>query len=130
MEILPTLTLDDILARARPWPPTGVYFLIADRKVVYVGRSIRGVARLLEHQEKLFDSWAFVPCAEQDLIGWERYYTHLFAPPLNRMNMPTPAAPKVRRCLTSVQEAQLEARQRRAFFRAASLLQSAKGRGD
>jgi excisionase family DNA binding protein len=76
----------DILKAANPWPRTGcgIYFLICDGQIVYVGKSINVVARIAQHAaEKTFDSWAWVACAKSRLDRTERAYIDALMPKLN-----------------------------------------------
>jgi hypothetical protein len=80
-------SVEDILARAIPSHPVmcGIYFLIRDSKVVYVGQSLHVEARLATHAlQKQFDSWAWIPCDIEDLISVERAYLDIFLPEDNK----------------------------------------------
>lgn len=62
----------------------GVYFLIHEKKVVYVGQSINVFSRIFTHtQSKEFDSYVFVPCDKDMLDKLESLYIHFLSPPLN-----------------------------------------------
>lgn len=66
----------------------GVYFLIRNDEVVYVGQSRNILARVIQHAEgedsflpdKVFDSYWFIECAEPDLDGLERKWIEFFDP--------------------------------------------------
>jgi hypothetical protein len=80
MDILPVET---ILAGAIPAQPvkTGIYFLIKDNKVIYVGQSRNITCRLAGHaQSKTFDSWYWIPCEVERLNEVERVYIRTLLP--------------------------------------------------
>lgn len=64
---------------------SGVYFLIQDARVVYVGQSVNVYARIMAHKEsaKAFDRWAAIPCRKDQLDLIESLYIHLFRPAYN-----------------------------------------------
>ncbi len=66
---------------------TGVYFLVKDLEVVYVGQTTNFLYRLYRHQQsgRTFDSFAFIPCREEDLDGLESAYIAALQPRQNRM---------------------------------------------
>lgn len=76
---------EDIVAQAQPWENcSGVYFLINNGKVVYVGQSVNVFARMMYHQNgRKFDSFAYVPCATKHLDVLESLYIHCLRPPEN-----------------------------------------------
>lgn len=63
----------------------GVYFLIKDGEVIYVGQSINVQERLSKHvmQGKVFDQYTIVECDVDELDLIESYYIHLFRPRQN-----------------------------------------------
>lgn len=62
----------------------GVYFLIKDQKVIYVGQSVDIFRRISNHATKIdFDRIAYEPCKEQYLDWLESVYIHFLQPPLN-----------------------------------------------
>lgn len=74
----------EIVAAARPWESaTGVYFLVADDEVVYVGQSTNVYVRLSQHKDKQFIKYAFVPCDKAALDKLESLYIHCLRPRLN-----------------------------------------------
>jgi hypothetical protein len=78
------LTEEDIVNGSAPWTlSTGVYFLINDDKVVYVGQSVNVYARIASHHDKPFNKFAFIPCEPKVLDGLESLYIHVFRPLLN-----------------------------------------------
>jgi hypothetical protein len=67
---------------------SGVYFLVKDGIVVYVGQSTNVEKRLINHKhsEKQFDSFRVISCAENLLLYYERRWIKRFKP---IYNMPT-----------------------------------------
>jgi hypothetical protein len=76
---------EDIVRASLPWEKSsGVYFLIADREVVYVGQSVNVYSRIDEHAKgKKFDRYAYVPCPIEMLDKLESLYIHCLRPRLN-----------------------------------------------
>jgi hypothetical protein len=65
----------------------GIYFLIADDELKYVGQSINVEARVAVHKnERDFDRWYWVPCSSYQLNKMERLYIDRFLPPWNMDN--------------------------------------------
>jgi hypothetical protein len=74
----------EIVRAANPYElATGVYFLVGGDKVVYVGQSVNVYARIAYHTDKVFDSFAFIPCDKDMLNSLESLYIHVLRPPLN-----------------------------------------------
>jgi hypothetical protein len=74
----------EIVGAANSWElATGVYFLVGGDKVVYVGQSVNVYARIAYHTDKVFDSFAFIPCGKEMLDSLESLYIHVLRPPLN-----------------------------------------------
>lgn len=72
----------------------GVYFLVKEGAVVYVGQSVNVHARIAQHrQQKEFDRFGFVPCDESALDVLESLYIHVLRPTLNGMQSGAPCAP-------------------------------------
>lgn len=78
-------THDEIVAQAHPLVPIcGVYFLVKDGRVVYVGQSVNIVARLGTHlKQKDFDSSCYIAAGPHELDFIESFYIHLLRPELN-----------------------------------------------
>ena len=75
---------EEIVNAANTWElATGVYFLIDSGKVVYVGQSVNIYARIASHHDKVFDSFAFIPCNKKTLDSLESLYIHILRPALN-----------------------------------------------
>lgn len=86
--VVPTETLsrEEIAKAAAPVPTfgCGIYFLMKDGEIVYVGQSVNVLSRLTHHlPEKAFDAWHWIPCDRGALDQLERRYIDLFLPPLN-----------------------------------------------
>lgn len=62
----------------------GVYFLIRQGEIVYVGQSRNVFYRVPQHTSRKVDRWAFVPCEPEDLNVVESLYIHLIRPEDNR----------------------------------------------
>lgn len=65
---------------------SGVYFLVRNGRVIYVGQSTNVYGRVYYHmsqREKPFDSWCFVPCPPDRLDLIESLYIHSLKPKLN-----------------------------------------------
>lgn len=68
-------------------PVSGVYFLISEGEIVYVGRSINVPSRVNAHLKKgkiKFDAWRMIHCKIEELDDIESSYIMLIRPPLNR----------------------------------------------
>ena len=63
---------------------SGVYFLLQDDKVVYVGQSVNVLQRLIQHLQapgaKVFNRWCFIPVPQEQLNAQEQHYIGLFTP--------------------------------------------------
>lgn len=67
---------------------TGIYFLIRDKKIVYVSRTKDFLQSILKHifeNEKAFDSYSIIEVDESDLIAVEHFYILKFDPEYNRI---------------------------------------------
>lgn len=61
----------------------GVYFLIKDNEIVYIGQSINIASRITQHRDKEFDSVSYVACHRSELDVLESLYILAYKPPLN-----------------------------------------------
>ena len=61
----------------------GVYFLIKDSEIVYIGQSINIASRITQHRDKEFDSVSYVACHRSELDILESLYILAYKPPLN-----------------------------------------------
>lgn len=59
---------------------TGVYVLIYEHKIIYVGSTTRWPHRLLEHKKILFDNARLFECEEKDLLRNETRFIKFFRP--------------------------------------------------
>lgn len=48
---------------------TGVYFLMKDKQIVYVGKTENGISRIFAHKDKDFDSYSFFK-TEKSQLDW------------------------------------------------------------
>lgn len=78
-------TEEEIVDASEKWDGvSGVYFLISNGRVVYVGQSVNVYTRIFSHQTfKQFDRFAFIPCKPNMLNRVESLYIHVLRPPLN-----------------------------------------------
>ncbi len=78
-------TETEIVEVSQPFQPLcGIYFLVADNRVVYVGQSVNVSGRIGQHATfKKFDRVAFVACEKNQLNILESLYIHILRPPLN-----------------------------------------------
>lgn len=84
---LPLLSLDEVIARAVSMPKKhcGIYFLIRNGRVTYVGQTVNILTRISSHAlAKRFDSWSWIPCAKEELMAMERRYIETLKPTRNK----------------------------------------------
>lgn len=63
----------------------GIYFLIKNKEIVYIGRSINPKSRINKHQkEKDFDSYIIQPTFGKNAAKLEGKYINKFSPKLNK----------------------------------------------
>jgi hypothetical protein len=79
------LDKDEIVRRAKANAAvSGVYFLVKNNDIVYIGQSQNVHARLTAHGVlKEFDGFHVIPCPAQELLPLEASYIRKFNPPLN-----------------------------------------------
>lgn len=81
------LSEDFIVAQAVPFVEViGVYFLICDGKIVYIGQSVNIFKRLYEHkkdQTKIWDKYAYIECEAGELDIVEALYIFKYEPIYN-----------------------------------------------
>lgn len=68
------------------FPSSGVYFLLRGYEVIYIGKSRRVRRRVSQHRSTLpekFDSWRWIPCVDEMLLGTERLLIKALSPRLN-----------------------------------------------
>ncbi|MGA1385964.1 MAG: GIY-YIG nuclease family protein [Flavobacteriaceae bacterium] len=74
----------EIVQKSSPWNNfCGVYFLISNKKIVYVGQSKNVFARISAHKTKVFDSFALIQCDQNEIDVLESLYIHLLQPEQN-----------------------------------------------
>lgn len=73
----------------------GIYFLINNDRVIYIGQSVNVSARVSQHTttNKVFDKWLVLPCKKEHLDVMESLYIHLLRPPGNGCNHGAMIAP-------------------------------------
>jgi excinuclease UvrABC nuclease subunit len=95
----------------------GVYFLVKDDVVLYVGKSVNVDARIAQHRlSKSFDSYTFIECSEADLDTVERGYIEELNPPLNkkmRQDLKVDYAPPLRTPMRIYQQIRIAAQKDR-----------------
>ena len=65
-------------------PTCGIYFLIKDHGIAYVGQSVHAASRVVSHsREKDFDAAYFLPVPRSELDRIEGALIRFFEPPLN-----------------------------------------------
>jgi hypothetical protein len=76
---------EDIVKNSTPWDGVcGVYFLILNGRVVYVGQSVNVYQRIGQHStQKKFDSYAYIPCEKSMLDRLESIYIYFLMPEFN-----------------------------------------------
>ena len=81
---LPEVDIDEktILKSAVPRPKSGIYFLIKDDEIVYIGKAVCVFSRLKRHPVK-FDRFSFIPCEQNELSITEKVLISKFKPRLN-----------------------------------------------
>lgn len=78
------LSAEQIIQGSLPWGKSaGVYFLIYESEVVYVGQAVNVYSRIGQHTDKKFDRYAFVPCPPDMMNKIESLYIHCLRPKLN-----------------------------------------------
>jgi hypothetical protein len=84
------LTIEDIIKIKQPKENLSViYFLIKDNTIVYVGQSITGTNRIVNHKkDKDFDSYSFIPIPKELLNETEQSYIRTFMPSYNKDDNP------------------------------------------
>jgi hypothetical protein len=74
------------MSRFKPTDHVGIYFLIANDDIVYVGQSVNVHSRVAKHFAlglHVFDSYTYVLCSRRDLDALEAVYIQKFKPTLN-----------------------------------------------
>jgi hypothetical protein len=94
-------SLKEVLEAAVPAKTfVGVYFLVKDDEVVYVGQSIDLLHRIARHRRegRDFDAYAYLLCEREELDRLEEAYIAAFMPWLNHSlgRARQPGAPDIR----------------------------------
>ena len=61
----------------------GIYLLINDEEVVYVGQTKSGLRRIMQHNDKVFNKYSFVETPLDELDYYEDIYIMKFQPKYN-----------------------------------------------
>ena len=74
---------------------SGIYFLIKDKEIVYIGQSTCVFRRVYDHlwAKKIFDSFSYIQCEKKMLDKLESLYIHFYQPPENGRNHDVVCAP-------------------------------------
>lgn len=86
------LSASEIAARAVPMRrQSGIYFLVLNARIVYVGQSMDVWQRVQQHRitGRRFDSFAWVPCPLHDLDRLEAHCISKFVPEQNTRGIRT-----------------------------------------
>ena len=89
-------TKETIVAASLSLPDlSGIYFLIKDGEIVYIGQSLCVFRRVYDHlwAKKIFDSFSYIHCEEKMLDKLESIYIHFYQPPDNGRNHGVVCAP-------------------------------------
>lgn len=86
-DILPKHSITALLVKAHePRPIAGVYFLVCDDEIVYVGQSKNVLSRMSGHADKRFNTVKMIPVGEEGLLSTERMMIKILKPRYNRMH--------------------------------------------
>ena len=74
---------------------SGIYFLIRNGEIIYIGQSTCVFRRVYDHlwAKKIFDSFSYIQCEEKMLDKLESLYIHFYQPPENGRNHDVVCAP-------------------------------------
>lgn len=65
---------------------SGIYFLLKDKKIVYVGQTTRGYCRIFQHiNNKDFDSFSYFDCDKKELSKIESSLILKYRPKYNKV---------------------------------------------
>jgi hypothetical protein len=68
------------------WVFAGIYFLVRENKVVYVGQGVNCGSRSLSHRDKIFDHVFAMPCPRKELNRVEAAFISVLKPKYNAIN--------------------------------------------
>jgi predicted GIY-YIG superfamily endonuclease len=77
------LSLEEIVSNSKIYEESGVYFLIKDNNIIYIGKTKIGVRRVCQHRDKNFDSFSFLKCQKEEIDIIESYFIKKFKPMYN-----------------------------------------------
>jgi hypothetical protein len=80
------------------WVFCGVYFLVRDGRVVYVGQGVNCGSRSLSHSDKKFDHVFVMPCPRQDLNKVEAAFISVLKPEYNAIRKTSKTGNHVHSC--------------------------------
>lgn len=63
---------------------TGIYFLLKDNHIVYIGKTTNGMRRILTHKDKDFDSYSFFKVKQHELDVVENLNIVYYKPIYNK----------------------------------------------
>jgi hypothetical protein len=66
---------------------SGIYFLILNNKVVYIGQTTNLKLRLIDHRHKQYDRFRFIECPFAMLTHYETRWIKKFRPVLNKQHL-------------------------------------------
>lgn len=72
---------------------SGIYFLCRNAKIMYIGKSINVIRRVMDHfyaESKIFDSAFYIPFMKDQLDYYEFEFIKRIKPPLNSMSVKYP----------------------------------------
>jgi len=75
-----------IIENKKNYEKTGIYFLIKNNEIIYIGKTIELVRRLGNHlseKEKDFDSYFFMEFKEEELNAMEYFFIRKYKPKYN-----------------------------------------------
>ena len=88
------LSQEEIVAKCHDLFPenAGIYILLMDEEIVYIGRSINIVARVGAHirNDLQFNKYTIVPMSYADSCKWEEIYINAYRPKYNSSKMMIP----------------------------------------
>ena len=86
-DVLPKHSVTALLVKSHePRPIAGVYFLICNDDIVYVGQSKNVLSRMSGHTDKRFDTVKMIATSDDRLLATERMMIKLLKPIYNKMH--------------------------------------------
>lgn len=71
------------LPRTKKVEKSGIYFLIDQGTIVYIGKSQNVVTRTTQHKDKKWDEYSYITCHFKDLNRLEKMYIKTYSPKYN-----------------------------------------------